>query len=77
MVRTDGHVAVASSKALSLGGVGHDTPSPFGGLVERKDNELTGLLAEAGRERVAAVIPALTLEDRVQALEDGGRGLLT
>lgn len=77
VVRTDGHVAVANSRALELAGITADTPSPFGGLIEKKDGELTGLLAENGREKLAAVLPKKSREDFVRAIENGGRDLLS
>ncbi|QPC43255.1 amidohydrolase [Kaustia mangrovi] len=75
-VRTCGHVAVANTKALELAGIGHNTPSPYGGLIERRDNELTGLLAETGREAVIDVLPELTVDDLVGSIERGGKDLL-
>ncbi len=75
-VRTCGHVAIANTKALELAGIGHNTPSPYGGLIERRDNELTGLLAETGREAVIDILPELTVDDLVGSIERGGKDLL-
>lgn len=77
IVRTCGHLAVANSAALRLAGITEDTPSPEGGLIERQNGRLTGLLAETGREPVTAVLPRLTVETLVDAIERGGRDLLS
>ncbi len=77
IVRTDGHLAVANSRALALAGIDEDTPSPEGGLIERRDGRLTGLLAETGREAVLAVLPNPTEDALVEAIERGGRDLLS
>src|SRR5690606_13969731 len=73
IVRTCGHLAVANSAALELAGITDDTPSPEGGLIERQNGRLTGLLAETGREAVIAVLPELTVEMLIDAIERGGR----
>lgn len=77
IVRTCGHLAVANSAALRLAGITEATPSPEGGLIERQNGRLTGLLAETGREPVTAVLPRLTVETLVDAIERGGRDLLS
>ena len=40
------HVGVFNSKALEILGITIDTPSPKGGLIEKKDNKLTGYMEE-------------------------------
>lgn len=77
IVRTDGHLAVANSKALALAGIAEDTPSPEGGLIERQNGKLTGLLAETGREPVMNVMPRMSVEDLVASIERGGHDLLS
>lgn len=77
IVRTDGHLAVANSRALELAGITEDTESPEGGLIERRDGRLTGLVAETGREPIMAVLPEPSVEDYVTAIERGGRDLLS
>ncbi|MFN3936624.1 MAG: amidohydrolase [Gemmobacter sp.] len=77
IVRTCGHLAVANSRALALAGIDEQTPSPEGGLIERQNGRLTGLLAETGREPVMNVMPAQTVDDLVAAIERGGRDLLS
>ena len=76
IVRTDGHLAVANTRALALAGIGENTPSPEGGLIERRDGRLTGLVAETAREPIIAVMPRTTPEDMVTAIERGGQDLL-
>jgi len=77
LVRTCGHLAVANSRALDLAGITEDTPSPEGGLIERQNGRLTGLLAETGREPVMQAMPAQTVEDLIGSIERGGRDLLS
>ncbi|MFC7704755.1 amidohydrolase [Plastorhodobacter daqingensis] len=77
IVRTCGHLAVANSRALALAGITEATPSPEGGLIERQNGKLSGLLAETGREPVMAVMPAASEETLVTAIERAGRDLLT
>ena len=78
IVRTDGHSAVANSRALELAGITKDTPSPEGGLIERDGSgRLTGMLAETGREAVIAALPGHTLDELVEGIERGGRLLLS
>jgi predicted amidohydrolase YtcJ len=70
--RTCGHLAVCNSKALEQAGITAQTPSPPGGLIEVEDGELTGLLAETGRNAVQAVLPDVTAGDLVGAVKRGG-----
>ena len=69
--RIDGHVAVANSRALELGGVTRTTPDPPGGHIVRdaKSGEPTGLLEEdSAMSLVGSRIPAPTAEQRRRAL---------
>ncbi|TVQ34433.1 MAG: amidohydrolase [Geminicoccaceae bacterium] len=77
VVRTCGHLAVCNSLALQLAGIDADTPSPPGGLIELVDGELTGLLAENGRDAVKAVLPEPSQDDLVEAIERAGRYCLS
>lgn len=77
IVRTDGHLAVANSRALAAAGITDDTPSPEGGLIEKKDGKLTGLVAETGREPIMAVMPEKSVDELVNSIENGGRDLLS
>ncbi|MFW5680605.1 MAG: amidohydrolase [Pseudomonadota bacterium] len=77
LIRTCGHLAVANSLALQRAGIDASTPSPPGGLIEVVDGELTGLLAENGRDRVKAVLPEPSEDDLVEAIERAGRYCLS
>ncbi|QYX57182.1 amidohydrolase [Roseovarius sp. SCSIO 43702] len=77
IVRTDGHLAVANSRAFELAGITADTPSPEGGLIEKKDGKLTGLVAETGREKLMNVMPKKTADELVESIVRGGEDLLT
>ena len=77
IVRTDGHLAIANTRALALAGIGENTPSPEGGLIERRDGRLTGLVAETAREPIIAAMPRTTIDDMVTAIERGGKDLLS
>ncbi|WP_099824021.1 amidohydrolase [Oceaniglobus indicus] len=77
IVRTDGHLAVANSKALELAGITEDTPSPQGGMIEKQNGKLTGLLAETAREPVMNVLPDNSVDKLVESIERGGRDLLS
>jgi len=47
LTRTCGHLLVANSAALEIGGVTKDTPDPFGGkIVRNPEGEPTGMLEE-------------------------------
>lgn len=77
LVRACGHVTIANSAALALAGIDESTPVPQGGLIEQVAGRLTGLLAETGRDRLKAVLPAHADEDLVRAIEEAGRECLT
>lgn len=77
IVRTDGHLAVANSLALKMAGIDESTQSPKGGLIEKKDGKLTGLLAETGREKVMAILPEASVEELVVSIERAGADLLS
>ena len=57
IVRTCGHMGVANTAALRAASVGHNTPDPEGGVIERRDGRLTGLLQERAQRLVKDVIP--------------------
>jgi hypothetical protein len=73
IVRTCGHMAVANSMAMRLAGVGHNTPDPEGGVIERKNGALTGLFQERAMRLVRDVIPppdGATMVDAIGAACD-------
>jgi predicted amidohydrolase YtcJ len=77
ITRTDGHISVANSRALALAGIDETTPQPEGGHIEHQNGRLTGLLAENARFPVQAAIPKPSVEKLVDAIERGGRDLLS
>ncbi|MGH7629014.1 MAG: amidohydrolase [Gemmatimonadales bacterium] len=59
--RSDGHAAVANSKALGEAGITRDTPPPFGGEILRDaEGEPTGMLIDRAQELVQRRVPAAT-----------------
>ena len=66
--RTDGHGAVANSKALQLAGIDLKTPDPFGGKIlhDKKTAEPTGMLLDNAMDLVGQKIPPSTPEEKEQ-----------
>ncbi|TQF80246.1 amidohydrolase [Elioraea sp. Yellowstone] len=64
--RTCGHMIVANSAAMRLAGVGHNTPDPEGGVIERRGGKLTGLFQERAMRLILDQVPA---PDEVQMVE--------
>ncbi|HEX4665144.1 MAG TPA: amidohydrolase [Chthoniobacterales bacterium] len=64
--RTDGHGAVANSKALELAGIDAKTPDPFGGKILRDEEtgEPTGMLLDNAMDLVAQKIPPISPEEK-------------
>ena len=75
IIRTCGHMGVANSAALRAAGIGHNTPTPEGGVIERREGELTGLIQERALTLIKAAMPAPGLDALVDAIEAGGRHL--
>ncbi len=70
IVRTCGHMGVANTAALRVAGIGHNTPDPEGGVIERRGGALTGLFQERAMRLVRDSIPlpdAATLVDAIEA----------
>jgi predicted amidohydrolase YtcJ len=66
--RLDGHMALANSLALKLGGVTSKTVDPPGGVVVRDANgEPTGILKDAAQSFVWKVKPESTFEEKLFA----------
>ncbi|RLG96588.1 hypothetical protein DRO27_01985 [Candidatus Bathyarchaeota archaeon] len=65
LTRTCGHLIVANSKALEIGGVSKDTPQPLGGVIVKDENgEPTGMLEEGpAMNLVRNQIPQEGVED--------------
>lgn len=74
--RTCGHVAIANTRALQAAGISHNTPVPEGGLIERRDNRLTGLLAERAMRLVVDAMPKPDRAELLQAIERAGAAML-
>jgi len=70
LVRIDGHIAVANTRALQLGSVTLASRDPQGGHIDRNENgEPTGILRETAQSAVADVIPKPTHQQRRQGIE--------
>lgn len=74
--RTCSHIAIANSRALQAAGIGPGTAAPEGGLIERRDGALTGLLAEGAMRLVQQAMPQPDRAAMMAALEEAGRSLL-
>ncbi len=72
ITRTCGHMGVANTAALRLSGIGHNTPDPEGGVIERAAGRLTGLIQERAMRLVKEAMPPPTRAMMVQAIEDAG-----
>jgi predicted amidohydrolase YtcJ len=70
LVRLDGHMALANSKALELAGIDNTTDAVAGGEIVRDEfGNVTGVLKDNAMELVAAVIPAPSLALQDEALQ--------
>ena len=70
----DGHSSWANSRALTLAGIEAETPDPSHGIIERnEDGEPSGTLRESAQALVEAMVPVLTLEQRVDAAREAMR----
>ncbi len=70
LVRIDGHIAVANTRALQMGSITIASRDPQGGKIDRNENgEPTGILRETAQAAVTAVIPKPTHEQRRHGLE--------
>lgn len=70
VTRLDLHMGLANSLALSLAGIGMDTPNPPGGYIDRdpKTGEPTGILKDAAMDLVTGIIPKPSEDEFAQAL---------
>src|SRR5882672_4963148 len=70
LVRVDGHIAVANTKALQLASITVASRDPAGGKIDRLDTgEPSGILRETAQQAVRAVIPKPDHDDRRKAIE--------
>jgi predicted amidohydrolase YtcJ len=68
--RVDGHISVANTAALKIGGVTAQTQPPEGGKIDRDaSGEPTGILRETARDLVESKIPPPTPARRRRAAE--------
>jgi predicted amidohydrolase YtcJ len=65
----DGHIALANSRALAIGGVDASSPDPPGGEIRRgRNGEPNGILLDSAIGLVADKVPPLTAEQNARAL---------
>ena len=70
LVRIDGHIAVANTRALQLGSITLASRDPQGGHIDRNENgEPTGILRETAQAAVHGVIPKLSHQLRRDGIE--------
>jgi predicted amidohydrolase YtcJ len=70
LVRVDGHIGVANTRALQLASITVATRDPDGGKIDRDDaGTPNGILRETAQEAMRAVIPKPTHEKQLQAVE--------
>lgn len=77
LTRTCGHVSVANSRAMEIAGITALTPAPDGGVIEVENGILTGMLAENAQNLISAHIPVPSVDALIDAIEAGGRQLLS
>jgi hypothetical protein len=75
IVRTCGHMGVANGAALRVAGVGHNTPDPEGGVIERREGRLTGLFQERAMRLIRDHVPQPTEARMLDAIEAACRDL--
>ena len=69
-VNRDGHGAWVNSRALERAGIGHDTPDPADGRIERDAaGEPSGTLHEGAMELVRALLPETTTQELADGIE--------
>ena len=68
----DGHSAWVNSRALELAGIHKNTPQPVNGVIEKDPftGEPIGTLRESASALVSRLIPPLSTDERVGALEN-------
>ncbi len=78
-MRTCFHCAMSNSLAMQAAGIDPSTPDPYGGSLERDESGApTGILHEnSALNLIQSVIPELTQEQRIQALERAADYLLS
>ena len=70
LVRIDGHIAVASTRALEIANIATDTRNSQGGRIDRDEKgQATGILRETAQGAIFKVLPPPTHEQRRQRIE--------
>jgi predicted amidohydrolase YtcJ len=65
--RRDGHIGLANTLALKMGGIDKNTADPPHGKIDKDEKgELTGVLRESAKDLVTSKIPAVTVEMFIQ-----------
>ncbi len=67
LLRIDGHAAIVNQMALDKAGITAETEVQ-GGLVEKKNGKLTGLLIDSAVDLVYGVIPVSSVEENIFSL---------
>ena len=67
LTRVDGHAAIANQKSLDLAKIDIKT-TVNGGIIEKKNGKLTGILLDNALEKVKAIIPVKTKQQLTNEL---------
>lgn len=70
LLRYDGHIGIANSKALELAEVNNNTVAPEGGEIRKEKGELTGVLTE---NATALIMTKVSLPDPNEIMEAAAR----
>jgi hypothetical protein len=76
ITRTCGHMGVANTAALAMAEVGHNTPDPEGGVIERRAGKLTGLFQERAMRLLKDCMPEPSDAALVDAIERAGQHMV-
>lgn len=74
LTRIDGHAAIANQKAFEISGIDVNTQIE-GGLVEVKDNQLTGILLDNAIDSISKFVPSLESNKMLPYLKEGENNL--
>ena len=67
--RIDGHALLVNQKALDLANINASTKTE-GGEIMREGNRLTGILIDNPMDLITAIMPQMTRDQKVKALQD-------
>jgi len=67
LTRVDGHAAIVNQKALDLAKIDLNT-TVNGGIIEKKNGKLTGILLDNALEKIKAILPAKTKKQLTKEL---------